>query len=361
MRVAVTGASGNIGVHLLERLHGEPDVEEVVAISRRPPGEPTGPLADGVTWHAVDISSPDAAGRLTEAFAGCDVVVHLAWLIQPSHAPDVMHATNIEGSRTVFGALRAAGVRNLVYASSVGTYSRAPKQPRQDETWPRDGIEGSLYSRQKAAVERILDGVEREDPQLRVVRIRPAVVTSATAAASQTRYFLGPFVPSFLVPYVPVVPAIPRLELQVVHSEDVAAAFAAAVRSDVRGAVNVADEPVLTPQVIAEVLDARVVPYPLPTAAALAALQATWLLRLQPVDPGWLAMGLGVPVMDTTRARTELGWTPAHDARDALREAVDGVRRGTGGATPVLRPAASLAARVSGGLRSLFPSSGGRI
>ena len=37
----------------------------------------------------------------------------------------------------------------------------------------------------------------------------------------------------------------------------------------------------------------------------------TWRLRLQPTSPGWVDMGLGVPIMDITRARTELDWTPS--------------------------------------------------
>ena len=78
------------------------------------------------------------------------------------------------------------------------------------------------------------------------------------------------------------------------------------------------------------------------------------------MDRGWLEMGLGVPLMDTTRAHVELGWTPRHDAADTLREAVDGILTGRGGPTPVLRPIRSVADRVTGGLRALT-GRGGRI
>ncbi len=47
-------------------------------------------------------------------------------------------------------------------------------------------------------------------------------------------------------------------------------------------------------------------------------------------------MGLAVPVMDTTRARTELGWTPAKTSTQALLELLDGLRRSASVDTPPL-------------------------
>jgi UDP-glucose 4-epimerase len=72
----------------------------------------------------------------------------------------------------------------------------------------------------------------------------------------------------------------------------------------------------------------------------------TWRLRLQPSPPGWVDMGLGVPLMDTTRARTELGWTPRHTAADALLELLDGMRERAGEDTPPLSPQTTAPARV---------------
>jgi hypothetical protein len=64
---------------------------------------------------------------------------------------------------------------------------------------------------------------------------------------------------------------------------------------------------------------------------------ATFRAHLQPTEPGWLDLALGVPIMSTERARRELGWAPQHDACDALEGLLDGLRSGTGGPTPVLR------------------------
>jgi hypothetical protein len=62
------------------------------------------------------------------------------------------------------------------------------------------------------------------------------------------------------------------------------------------------------------------------------------MLRLQPSEPGWLDMGLAVPVMDTTRARTELGWRPERSATNALLDLLKGIQEGAGLDTPPLEP-----------------------
>lgn len=185
-------------------------------------------------------------------------------------------------------------------------------------------------------------------------------MVSAQAASEQVRYFLGPFLPAPVVRpgLIPVVPDLPGLAVQIVHSEDVGRAFARAATTDVRGAFNVAAEPVLTPRVLGEALHAR--PVRLPTWLARGIVGLTWKLRMQPTDPGWVELALRVPLMGTGRARTELGWAPAHDARDTLLEALDGVRRGAGRPTPALRAITSPVGQLVGGARSLFPRTGGR-
>lgn len=330
MRVAVTGATGNVGTSLVRALAADASVEEVVGIARRLPELEL----RRTRWVRADV----ARDELRTAFRGADCVVHLAWLIQPSRDRSVTRAVNVEGSRRVFAAAAAAGVRSIVYASSVGAYSAGPKDRRVDESWPTEGIPSSFYSRDKAAVERLLDGFEREHPALRVVRLRPGLIFKGEAASGIRRLFAGPLLPSALLRprLIPVVPAIDGLRVQALHADDVAEAYRLAVTGDARGAFNVAAEPVLDADLVARLLGARTVR--VPAAAVRAAAAGSWRLRLQPTPPGWLDMGLGVPLMDITRARTELGWKPARGADDALLELLEGMRRGDGLATPPLRP-----------------------
>jgi UDP-glucose 4-epimerase len=59
-------------------------------------------------------------------------------------------------------------------------------------------------------------------------------------------------------------------------------------------------------------------------------------LRLQPTPPGWLDLALGVPIMETRRAREELGWTPRYGAGEAFADLFAGLREGAGLGTPPL-------------------------
>jgi nucleoside-diphosphate-sugar epimerase len=348
MRVVVTGASGNVGTSVLQALAGDDSIEEIVGLARRRPQL----SVPRTRWVTADVARHD----LVEHFRGADCVVHLAWLIQPSRDRAATRAVNFDGSRRVFEAVAAAGVPSLVYASSVGAYSPGPKDRRVDESWPTDGIRTSFYSRDKADVERLLDVFEAAHSEVRVVRLRPGLIFKADAASGIRRLFVGPLLPSRLVrpAFIPIVPAIDRLCFQGVHSLDVGEAYRLAVTRDVRGAFNIAAEPVLDPAELGRLFGAR--PVLVPARALRAAMQLSWRLRLQPSPAGWLDMALGVPLMDVSRARDELGWTPAHSAGDALLELLDGMRRSDGIATPPLKPGGDGSLRW----RELLTGVGGR-
>lgn len=337
MRIAVTGASGNIGTSLVTALAAVPEVEQIVGVVRRIP-EWAPPK---VRWVAADIGSDD----LTGAFAGVDAVVHLAWLIQPSRDLAETHRVNVAGSSRVFEAAAAADAGALVHASSVGAYSPGPgKERRVDESWPTDGVDSLFYSRQKAYVERVLDRFELQHPDLRVVRIRPSLVGKGQSATGLRRLFLGPFVPNAVVGRLPIGPAVQGLRLQLTHADDIAEGFRlAALDPSARGAYNLTTEPVLEPEDLARALGHRPVAVPFGVARAAAAL--SWRLFLQPTPPGWLDLAMALPLMDAGRARTELGWRPRHDAQSVLAEVADGLRAGADGPTPPLAKSSSGPAR----------------
>jgi len=347
MRVVVLGATGNTGTSLLEALAKEPAVESVVGLARRLPELELPKVA----WARADVSTDD----LLTHFRGADCVVHLAWKIQPSRDEHELWLTNVHGSTRVFLAAAEAQVPALVYASSVGAYSQGPKDSRVDESWPTDGIASSFYSRHKAEVERLLDRFERDRPETRVVRLRPGLIFKREAASGVRRLFAGPLLPSGLLHprLIPFVPDLPRLRFQAVHSLDVGDAYRRAIVGEARGAFNVAAEPVLDPWELARVLGAR--PLPVPEAAARAFTTLTWKLHVQPTPPGWLDLALGVPLMDVSRAHTELGWEPHRGADEALLELLQGMREGSGTRTPPLDPGTSGPARVrelAGGIGS---------
>lgn len=346
MRVAVVGATGNVGTALLRRLHRQDAVTSVAGVSRRSPGLHPEPPHDDVDWLHLDIGESDSVDALTAHLHGADVVVHLAWQIQPGRDEARLWRTNVDGARHVAAAVAAAGVPHLVVASSVGAYSPGPKDRPVDESWSTDGIASSSYSRHKVVVERLLDLFERQHPQVALARLRPGLVFQGAAAAEIARYFLGPLVPTGVLGrlHVPFLPLPRELEFQAVHADDVASAFWTVIRHRGTGAFNVAADPVLVPQALAEALGARGSrPLPLPVLRALAA--ATWRARLQPTHEGWLDLAARCPVMSSDRLRA-LGWAPAHSATDALAELLEGMRTGRGGPGPALQPRGMLAGRA---------------
>ncbi|MEW9531620.1 NAD-dependent epimerase/dehydratase family protein [Microbispora sp. NPDC049125] len=347
MRVVVVGATGNVGTSVVQALESEPSVTSIVGVARRMPGWRTGKTE----WRTADVSRDD----LADVFAGADAVIHLAWLFQPTHDPVVTWKANALGSIRVFRAAAAAGVSALVHSSSVGAYSPGPKDRAVDESWPTHGWPRAAYSREKSYVERVLDTFELRHEGMRVVRMRPGFIFKEEAASEQRRLFGGPFLPQRLIRpnLIPFVPDMPRLRFQALHTADAAEAFRLALTRPVTGAFNLAADPVIDPSVLAELLGARKVP--VPSTFVKTAVAAGWHLRLIPASPGLVEMALQIPIMDVSRARDELGWTPRHSGTDALRAVIEGMGKRSGMDTPPLTPDS-----VRGRLRELVGGVGER-
>lgn len=327
-RIVVVGATGNVGTSVVEALGRDPEVGAIVGVARRSP-QWTAPKTQ---WVRADVARDD----LVSIFRGAAVVIHLAWLFQPTHDPALTWRANALGSIRVCDAVAEAGVPTLVYASSVGAYSPGPKDRAVDESWPTHGWPGAAYTREKAYVERVLDAYEYRHPQVRVVRLRPGFIFQRAAASEQRRLFAGPLLPQRLVRpgAVPVLPDLPGLRFQAVHAADIAEAYRLAALRPVRGAFNIAAEPVVDARLLADCLGARVVR--MPSWPVRAALSAAWHLHLVPASPQLFDAVLRLPIMDVGRARTELGWQPRHSAREAIEEFLIGLRQGAGLPTPPL-------------------------
>jgi len=337
MRVVVTGATGNVGSSVVERLTDQG--AKVVGLARRGDERQLG----GAELVRADITDDD----LSHVFRGADAVVHLAWLFQPVRHPDVTWRNNVGGTQRVLRAVEAADVPTLVVASSVGAYSPRSDLDEIDESWPTDGVPVTAYSREKAYVERLLDVHEERHPSRRVVRLRPAFTFQHRSAVQQRRLFMGPFVPQRLLRpgRVPVLPAPRDLRLQLVHTDDIADAYAASVTSpQARGAYNVTSEPTLGPTELAGLMHARWVPTP--ARLLRAGLTAAHGAHVVPAAPELFDLLMSAPVMSADKARTELGWKPRFSAEETLHAFLEGLREPTDASTPPLDPSTSGPARA---------------
>ena len=352
MRIVITGATGNIGTALLRRLtrpHADDGADghgggggridagplDIVGVVRRPP-KPAGGYA-GVDWHSVDLSEDEAESRLAPIFAGADAVVHLAWGFQPSRDEPYLRRLGVGGAQAVLRAVRMAGVGHLVHMSSVGAYRAAPDKPRVDESWPTDGVPTSPYSRHKVAAEALLDADAADHPDggLVVTRLRPGFVVQRAAGSALLRYGVPGYLPAGLLRHLPVLPVDRSLQIPLIHADDVADAIARVLDRRAGGAFNLAGEPTIDRDDLAAALGARAVH--VPAGMVRAAVDASWRLHLQQLDPGWIDLAFAVPLLNTDRARRELDWTPRVETRAALAEVVEGMQDAASAPSPVLR------------------------
>jgi UDP-glucose 4-epimerase len=330
LTVAVTGPTGEIGGSLIDALEAAAGVGAVRGMAR----SAFDPAAAG--WRKTTYQRGDILdrGHLAELFAGADVAVHLAFAIFGDR--EETRRINLEGSRNVFEAAVEAGVGRLVYASSVAAYGFHPENPQPlTEDTPALGSPGFYYSAQKAELEEALDQI-LAGSELDAYVFRPCIVAGprATMLIEQTvgAARLGDPVPRLrrhVIDRIPLLrPILPDagVPLQLVHHDDVAAALAAAVEGKGEpGAYNLAADGEIGIADIARALGWRSVRVPRPALGAGTAIAG----RLSFIDPQleW-ATALSTPVlMDTSKARHGLDWTPRFDAAETLLQTAVSARQ----------------------------------
>jgi nucleoside-diphosphate-sugar epimerase len=323
LTVAVTGPTGEVGGSLIDALEASEAVGAVRGMAR----SPFDPGAAG--WRKATYQRGDILdrGHLAELFDGADVAVHLAFAIFGDRGET--RRINLEGSRNVFEAAVEAGVERLVYASSVAAYGFHPHnpQPLTEET-PATGSSRFYYSAQKAELEESLDEI-LVGSELAAYVFRPSIVAGprATMLIEQTvgAARLGDPAPRLrrhVLERIPLLrPILPDagVPLQLVHHDDVATGLAAAVEGKGEpGAYNLAGDGEIGIADIARALGWRSVRVPRPALGVGTTLAG----RLSFISPQleW-ATALTTPVlMDTTKAREQLGWTPRFDAAETLMQ-----------------------------------------
>jgi nucleoside-diphosphate-sugar epimerase len=322
LTVAVTGPTGTFGSGLLPLLEADDRVERVVGIARRP----FDPAERGWTkmeYRRGDVRDPAA---LREAFAGADVVVHLAFLITGNASRSTTREINVDGTLNVFRAAAAAGASRFVYASSVAAYGFAADIPDLiTEDWPTRPAARLFYAQEKAELEELLAAEATEHPELALYLLRPPVVLGPNAVGGKD-VLPGPLAPLGRALFgrprrlpVPVPAVVPELPLQFVHESDVGSALLlCVVGAGPAGAYNIAGDGVLTAADVAREFGALALPVPA-GPAQLAAKAVSRLPFLPPVGE-WVEAASRPVIMDTSRAKRELGWQPRYTGLEALRD-----------------------------------------
>ena len=319
LTVAVTGPTGTFGFGLLPLLQADDRVGTIVGIARRP----FDPSEHG--WSKMEYRRGDVRDEaaLKEAFTGADVVVHLAFLIIGGDN-ETTRSINVEGTLNVFRAAAAAGAKRFVYASSVAAYGFGADLPDViSEDWPTRPAHRLFYAQEKAELEALLADEAASHPELALYLLRPPVVLGPhTLGAKELPGPLGPLsrrlggrLPRTPIPFPALVPDLP---LQFIHEDDVGQALLqCVVAAGPPGAYNIAGDGVLSAVDVAREIGLR--PLRLPAGPAHFAARTVSRVPFLPSFASWVEAMSQPAIMDTTRAKTELGWTPQYTGLEALR------------------------------------------
>src|SRR5215211_2134604 len=329
LTVAVTGPTGDLGIAIMNALERSRAVGSIVGMARRP-FEPAERGWKKTEYRQGDVTDAASVRALAK---GADVVVHLAFAIL--EASDATRELNVEGSRRVFEEAAKAGAKRICYASSVSAYGFHDDNPDWlTEDVPARGSSQFPYSEQKAEVERVLGEVLLQHAGTAAYAFRPCVVCGPEARTMLEEipyYRLEEAMPDAVARLLgslpvlkPVIPD-PGIRFQLVHEDDVASAFAAAVRGlGEPGPYNLAGGGTLTMEDVADALGWYSVPVPRPLVDATAEIATR--LPLMPEQVAWIHSVRKPVLMKTARAKKQLRWRPKYTGRAALKEMADAQR-----------------------------------
>jgi nucleoside-diphosphate-sugar epimerase len=320
LTVAVTGPTGTFGFGLIPRLEADERVARIVGIARRP----FDPAEHG--WSKLDYRRGDVRDEeaLAEAFAGSDVVVHLAFIIVGRGSRETIREVNVEGTLNAVRAAASAGAKRFVYASSVAAYGFHRDNPLgMTEEWPARPAAHLFYAQEKAEIEHALTE-EAGAAGLDLYLLRPPVVLGPNAmgakdllgdrvgevgAAALRRLRSSP---------VPIPFPVPDLPVQFIHEDDVGQAFhLCIVGAGPPGTYNITGDGVLSARDLARELGLH--PLPMPARPVRAGARALASLPFAPPVLEWAEAISHPAIMDASKAKEELGWRPEYDSLLALR------------------------------------------
>jgi nucleoside-diphosphate-sugar epimerase len=292
-----------------------------VGVARRP----FDPVDRG--WTKMEYRRGDVrdVDTLADAFLGSDVVVHLAFHITGNASRQETRDINVQGTLNTFRAAAAAGARRFVHASSVAAYGFFRDNPvGMTEEWPVRPASRLFYAREKAELEELLTAEAAASPDVALYLLRPPVVLGPHSIGAKD------LLPGSLAPLarrmaklatrrLPVPVAVPDLPVQFVHEDDVGSALhLCVVGAGPPGAYNIAGDGVLTAADVAREYGA--LPLPLPAGPAQLAARAVSRLPFLPPSVEWVEAFSHPAIMDTSKARTQLGWRPKYTGLQALRD-----------------------------------------
>lgn len=303
MRVLVTGGSGFLGTSVVAGLAAAG--HEVTSADLSVPEHPS----DGVDRIIMDVREAATVDRVVHDTTP-EVVVHLASIVTPGKdsSRELERTVDVDGTRHVLDACLAHGVRRIVVSSSGAAYGYHADSPEWlTEDQPLRGNEEFAYSRHKRLVEEMLAELRGTDPGLEQVVLRIGTILGERVDNQITALFMRPRLLKIRGSKSPFV---------FIWDTDVVEIIQRAVTGPVTGVFNVAGDGAMSIDEIAEALGKPTLTIPEPVLRGALAIGKR--LRLTAYGPEQTKFLQHRPVLDNTRLRKELGYTPSHTSREAF-------------------------------------------
>jgi UDP-glucose 4-epimerase len=304
MRYLITGGSGYIGSRLVDLLSRRDDTERIVICDVAPPRD----YKPQSQFERVDVRDRDGVHTVLDR-ARPDALVHLAFILNPSHDEHLMYDVDVNGTHNVLEAAGDAGTRQVLVTSSAVAYGAFPDNPVPlTEDDPVRGVPGFSYARDKTEADRICQLWAAKYPDRVMTIVRPPIV-------------FGPGVDNYLVRLwtkQPFTVDAGNLEnaIQFVHEDDMVDALAALLLGRHAGAFNVAGDDEMTLRQCAELIGTPIRKLPVRAYRALA--HAAWRLRASESPPGQVDFALYPWIVSAEKLRRTTGWTPRHTSRETF-------------------------------------------
>jgi UDP-glucose 4-epimerase len=304
MRYLITGGSGYIGSRLVERLASAEGTERILICDVRPPRvfRPLTAFAQLDVRDAAGVASVIASERP-------DVVIHLAFILNPMHDEAAMYSIDVGGTHNVLEACSASGVGQVLVTSSSTAYGAFPDNPVPlTEEHPVRGVPDFEYARDKAESDRLCQLWALRHPDRVMTIVRPCIVFGPSVDNYIVRLWTSqPFQADF---------GLPDPGIQFVHEDDVVAALVELLERRLSGAFNVAGDGVMPAAECATLVGLPRRRIPLRVAWRLASVM--WKLRRSETPPGNLHFAIHPWIVSNEKLKRETSWRPRYSSRETF-------------------------------------------
>jgi UDP-glucose 4-epimerase len=310
-RIAITGSSGYCGRRFVALVRKVAPHAHILGLDVKPP------VSDPPDeFQTAETRDP----KLVEVLRAYepDTVIHMAFVMNLIHNDALMRDINVNGSRNVFAAVAAVKPKRFLYYSSMTAYGAWPDNPVPiEETWPLRIRSDFRYAADKAELGGDILQFQKDNPEMTVSWVLPALVLGPSVENYLSRYLLG----GNLVALADGVDS----PVQFVHEDDLARATWEILARDGTGPFNVCPPDWMVWSDLAKIRKVRTVKIPLWLIRGMAKIW--WTLRLPAFVssmgcPPGLMNFIRYPWVGTPKRLTEeFGFKFEHTSIDTFKHA----------------------------------------